>query len=84
MKRNLACLAFIGVFSSCVGARLVAAQGAPDLVAGAEFAAGANLTEKNVKAEGTLFVPNNARRVRAVIVLVEGWPGADAGVYDAS
>jgi dienelactone hydrolase len=63
---------------------LVAAQPPADLVTGAEFTAGANLTEKNVKADGTIFVPDAARRVPAVIVLVEGWPGADRGVYDAS
>jgi hypothetical protein len=62
----------------------VAAQRPADLVPGAEFAAGANLTEKNVKADGTVFVPDAAPRVRAVIVLVEDVPGADRGVYDTS
>jgi dienelactone hydrolase len=40
--------------------------------------------QKNVKAAGTIFVPDDARRVRAVIVLVGSWPGADRGVYDTS
>jgi hypothetical protein len=84
MKRTLACLAFIGVFGLCVGPRLIAAQVTPDLVPGAEFAAGANLTDKNVKANGEIFVPDDARRVRAMIVLVDDWPGADRGVYDTS
>jgi len=44
--------------------------------------AGANITEKNVKADGEIFVPADARGVRAVIVLVERWPGTDRGVYD--
>ena len=51
---------------------------------GADFAAGANLAEKNVKAQGTIFLPDDARRVRAVIVLAESWPGSERGVYDAS
>jgi pimeloyl-ACP methyl ester carboxylesterase len=79
MKRNVAWLAFIAVVGSCVGPRLAAAQVAPALVPGTEFAAGANLTEKNVKAEGTIFVPDKTHRVRAVIVLTESWPGPDRG-----
>jgi hypothetical protein len=63
---------------------MVAAQVPAQLVPGAEFAAGANLTENNVKADGTIFVPDAARRVRAVIVLVGSWPGADRGRYDTS
>jgi ankyrin repeat protein len=58
------------------------AQRAADQVPGAEFVAGANLREKNVKAEGTIFVPDRARRVRAVIVLVESWPGSERGAVD--
>jgi hypothetical protein len=84
MKSSRACLAFIGVIGLCVGPRLVAAQVAPALVPGTEFAVGANLTEKNVKAAGTIFVPDDARRVRAVIVLVGSWPGAERGIYDLS
>src|SRR5262245_55628809 len=84
MKSKVACLGLVSVLISCVGPRLVAAQGVADLVPGAEFAAGANVTERNVKADGEIFVPDSARRVRAVIVLVESWPGADRGVYDAS
>jgi hypothetical protein len=53
-----------------------------DQVPGAEIAAGANLSGKNVKAEGTIFIPDSARRVRAVIVLVESWPGAERGAVD--
>jgi hypothetical protein len=64
--------------------RLLAAQHPVDLVPGAEFAAAANLIAKNVKAQGTIFVPDEARPVRAAIVLVESWPGADRGVYDAT
>jgi len=68
---------FIALFCLCVGPGVAAAQRAVDQVPGDEFAAGANFTGKNVKAEGTIFVPDNARRVRAVIVLVESWPGAE-------
>jgi ankyrin repeat protein len=53
-----------------------------DQVSGAEFVAGANLVEKNVKAEGTVFVPDNVRRVRAVIVLAESWPESERGAVD--
>ena len=60
------------------------AQAISGLVTGADFAAGANLAEKNVKAQGTIFLPDDARRVRAVIVLTESWPGSERGVYDAS
>jgi hypothetical protein len=74
----------IAALCLCVWPRPFAAQDPADLVPGAEFAAGANLTEKNVKADGTIFVPDAARRVRAVIVLVGSWPGADRGVYDTS
>jgi hypothetical protein len=68
----------------CIAASVAAAQSAAELVPGAEFAAGANLIEKNVKAQGTIFVPDDAKVVRAVIVLVESWPGAERGVYDAT
>jgi hypothetical protein len=53
-------------------------------VPGAEFAAGANRIEKNVKAQGAIFVPDDATVVRVVIVLVESWPGPERGVYDAT
>jgi N-acyl-D-amino-acid deacylase len=59
-------------------------SGAPGLVPGAEYSTGANLPATNVKADGTIFVPDAARQVRAVIVLVESWPGADRGLYDPS
>ena len=74
----------IAALCLCVAPRVVAAQHPAELAPGADFAAGANLTEKNVKAEGTIFVPDAARRVRAVIVLIGSWPGADRGLYDAS
>lgn len=39
-----------------------------DQVRGVEFAAAVNLLQKDVKVDGTLLVPENVRRVRAVIV----------------
>ena len=39
-------------------------------------------TENLLALEATLA--DDARRVRAVIVLVESWPGPDRGVYDDS
>jgi pimeloyl-ACP methyl ester carboxylesterase len=84
MKNQIARLMVASIFCLSVGPRSVAAQGAVGLIPGAELAAGANLITKNVKADGTIFIPDNAQRVRAVIVLAERWPGADRGVYDKS
>jgi len=55
----------------------VPVQQAVDLVSGAEFVASANVSEKNLKAEATIFVPDSASPIRAVIVLVEALPGAE-------
>ena len=82
-QEDLCAVELIAAFSLCVWPRPVAAQDPAELVSGAEFAAGANLTGKNVKVDGTIFVPDAARRVSAVIVLVGSWPGADRGVYDS-
>src|SRR4030095_10854052 len=84
MRNQIARLMVASIFCSSVGPRSVAAQGAVGLIPGAELAAGANLITKNVKDDGTIFIPDNAQRVRAVIVLAESWPGADTGVYDKS
>jgi dienelactone hydrolase len=84
MRRKPASLAFITVLWLCTAPRLAAAQRPAELMAGSEFVAGANLSEKNIKADGTIFVPDDVRRVRAVIVLVESWPGSDRGIYDAT
>lgn len=40
------------------------AQGGTDRVAGAEFAANANLPERNLPADGLIFVPQKVRPVR--------------------
>lgn len=82
MSRTFVCLTFFATLCVCV--RSVSTQATVELVAGAEFAAGANLIAQNVKAEGTIFMPDGAIRVRAVIVLVESWPGPDRGVFDES
>ena len=47
------------------------AKRAQDGVLGKVFAAAVNLPPENVKARGTLFVPQRAVRVRAVIVAIE-------------
>jgi len=41
-----------------------------DQIRGVEFAAAVNLPEKDVKAVGTLFVPQRVSRVRSVIVVI--------------
>jgi dienelactone hydrolase len=75
-------LATIVAVGLCAGLRLTAVQPEIDVARGAEFATGANLIARNVKADAAMFVPDAARRVRAVIVLVESWPGAERGAYD--
>jgi hypothetical protein len=82
MKKQIARLMCVAIICSCIGPRVAAAQAPVGQIPGAEFTAGANPTAKNVKADGTMFIPDNTRRVRAVIVLVESWPGADRGLYD--
>jgi len=84
MGKKRTSLALIAVLCVCMSPRLVTAQHADALVPGAEFSAGANLIEKNVKAQGTIFLPDEAKVVRAVIVLIESWPGAERGLYDAT
>ena len=63
-------LTFVAALSLCVWPYSSSAQNRSDGVQGAEFAAAANLTEKNIKAEGTIFVPHKVPRVLAVIVTV--------------
>lgn len=67
-------LAFVAALSMSVWPYFSSAQGRTDAVQGAEFAAAANLTEKNIKAEGTIFVPRKVPRVLAVIVTVGRGP----------
>lgn len=85
MVKKMARLTFIAA-CFCVWPRLIVAQGPMirihsgiDQVPGVEFVAAVNITKKNVKAAGTIFVPDNARRVRAVIVLTERCPRCDLG-----
>ncbi len=56
--------------------QLVRVHTGVDQVPGAEFNAAVNLTNKNVKAFGTIFVPDAPRRVGAVLVLVERGPNS--------
>src|SRR5215204_6568566 len=62
---------FIAVLCLCAWPCFSSAQGGGiDTVQGAEFTAAANLIEKNIQAEGTIFLPQRVPRVRAVIVTV--------------
>ena len=70
-------LTFVAALSLCVWPYFSSAQGRSDGVQGAEFAAAANLTEKNIKAEGTIFVPHKVPHVLAVIVTVGRAPLVD-------
>jgi hypothetical protein len=47
------------------------------LVSGVELGASVNLTDRNVKAEGTLFLPTKTERARAVIVVMKHGPTED-------
>jgi hypothetical protein len=66
------------ILSSPIGAggqaKLFRVHNGDDFVPGVEVAAGANIPGKNAKAVGILFVPDNVRRIRAVIVFVERAP----------
>ena len=84
MKKQIAHLMCVAIICSCIAPRVATAQAPVGQIPGAELAAGANLTAKNVKADGAIFIPDDARHVRAVIVLADDWPGADRGVYDNS
>ena len=78
MKKWLWLFGFSLSFTYLVyGQAFGATEQAVDLVSGAEFVAGANINEKNIKADGTIFVPDGVSRVRAVVVLVEALPGAE-------
>jgi len=46
----------------------------PESVPGVEFAAATNLSDRNVKATGIVFVPESVPRAHAVIVLIERGP----------
>ena len=59
---------FIAFLSLCAWPGFPSAQGGTNPVQGAEFAAAADLIEKNIKAEATIFLPQRVARVRAVIV----------------
>lgn len=56
-------------------------QAPSERVRGDEFAASVNLTKKDVKLEGVLFVPANVKRIRAVIVIINF--GASYLVYES-
>lgn len=70
MPKKITELTGIVALCLCVWPCFPSAQVGIDPVPGAEFTADVNLTEKNVKAEGTIFVPRKVPRVRAVIVTV--------------
>ena len=77
MLNNPTRVTLIVALSVCGWPYSSSAQSRTDTVQGAEFAATADLTEKNIKAEGTIFVPPKVPRVRAVIVTVGRGPLVD-------
>src|SRR5690242_3844368 len=60
----------IGLFL-LLSAAVSSAQAPTDVVRGWEFAAAVNLVPKDVKAEATIFIPQSASRVRAVLVVIK-------------
>jgi hypothetical protein len=77
--KTLSCLALIAAVGFSVDSHLVTAQSNIVEVRGAELAAAVNLLRKDVKVEGTLFLPQKVGRVRAVIVVIN-W-GIGQSVY---
>jgi hypothetical protein len=84
MTKNIARVVSMLVLSSIAYSGGVAAQGqmsrifsGPDEVPGVEFNAALNDAAINVKVGGTIFVPDSARRLRAVIVLIERGPRSE-------
>jgi hypothetical protein len=70
MRSTCADLALIVVIAVSHDAQPLACQSDTDPVRGRELAAAVNLHQKDIKAEGTLFVPREVRHVRAVIVVI--------------
>lgn len=66
--RVLSLIALIAVVSFSLASSLVTAQSAKSEVRGAELAAVVEITGKEAKAEGRLFLPEKVGRVHAVIV----------------
>jgi hypothetical protein len=77
--RILSCLAGIVAVGITVNATFVTAQSDIGEVRGSELAASVNLIKKDVKIDGTFFLPKKVDRVRAVIVVI-GW-GIGGSVY---
>ena len=80
MSTRTVVLRLVTFFCLTISSRLVLAQRPVEPVPGTEYTTGANLPGKNVKAEGTIFVPDKASYVRAVIVQVERRPLSDLAV----
>ena len=76
MRKKTRRLTSIAVVYVCVWPCFSSAQDLTN-VQGAEFAASATLTERNIAAEGTIFIPRKAARVLAVIVTVGRAPLLD-------
>lgn len=74
--------ALVGLALATIGLCLSAVRAQDDTAQpqGLEFAAAANLLEKNVKVEGTLFLPDTLDRVRLVVVVMN-W-GISPAVYE--
>lgn len=70
MRHRFAPCAVLAALSVYASPDVCLAQRGSDPVPGAESIAAADLTDKNIKAEGTIFVPQKVARVQAVLVTV--------------
>lgn len=69
MRTRLWCRA-MAAMALTVGTPTLRGQTSLEPVPGIELAASANVVEKGVKVEGLLFLPQNTKRTRAVIVVI--------------
>ncbi len=67
----------LALFAFTAWAAVAVAQESRAQVRGAEFSAAVNIVATNVKAEGTIFVPDSASRVASALVLVNVYHGLE-------
>src|SRR5690349_7723232 len=80
MSKTFCSRALVMLLGASLTTQWVRAQSEEAEVRGLEFAGAVNLVKKNVKVDGTIFLPQKATRVRAVIVVIN-W-GLGQAVYE--
>lgn len=74
-------VATLGVIVTCLVAGVQTAQDPLPLTHGTEFNGAVSLLSKNLKFDGTIFVPSTVRRADAVIVIVN-WGATQELIFD--